>query len=565
MFRLLHTCLRHLFTRLLTTLLWLGLMLGVTAPASAQTTTLKTLVLYDAPAASVDANRLGKAYAIMLGNLLGHWNTTVDLVPVQTYTTGKLNSYDATFYIGSHYDLPLPTSFLTDVSATTKTVVWFKYNLWQYAWNPAFNFTARYGMAFNSLRGLNATPSAQAPAPGFFDTVSYKGQTLKKFYDYSASTGAVMADPDIGAITQQNPLPPALPISTVPVSISNPVTGESLPYIVRAGNFWYVADLPLSYIGPRDRYLVLCDQLHDMLGVTTPVNQRALVRFEDVSHLVTPSNTRALTDYLRPRNIPFGIAVVPHYRDPLGIYNNGVAEDVPFASSNTLRTALNYMLPRGGRMVAHGWTHQYAAVRNPWTGVSADDFEFWDNVNNRPLAEDSQAWALGRIDAAIQELGTGTYKPFAFEIPHYQGSPNAYAAVRQRFATSWGRLVYYTSTAAAQPDLTASNPDRDFAVGQFFPYVIRKDYYNNKVLPENLGNIEYDLGTLDPSSNYNYTAQDILLNADKATVVRDGWAVFFFHPFWLEASLGKPGLADFQAVITGITARGFVWTDPATL
>lgn len=551
---------------LLKTLLWLGLVFGAIAPSAAQTTTLKTLVLYDAPAAGVDANRLGKAYAIMLGNLLGHWNTAVDLVPVQSYTAGKLGGYDATFYIGSHYDLPLPASFMADVAATTKTVVWFKYNLWQYAWNPASNFTARYGMTFNGLRGMNAAPSALNPAPGFFDTVVYKTRTLRKHYDFNATTGAVAADPDVGSVTlAPPPPPPALPLSEVKVSISNPVTGETLPYIVKAGNLWYVADLPLSYIGPRDRYLVLCDQLHDMLGVTTPDSRRALVRFEDVSHLVTPSHTKTLTDYLRPRRIPFGIAVIPHYRDPLGVYNNGVPQDVPFSASSTLRTALDYMLPRGGRLVAHGWTHQYAAVRNPWTGVSADDFEFWDNVGNRPLPEDSYAWALGRVDAAIRELGQGTYKPFAFEIPHYQGSPNAYAAVRARFATSWGRLVYYTSAANTQPNLAAGNPDRDFAVGQFFPYVIRKDHYNNKVLPENLGNIEYDLGALDPSSNYNYTAQDILLNAGNATVVRDGFASFFFHPFWLDASLGKPGLADFKTVISGITSLGYVWVDPATL
>ena len=35
--------------------------------------------------------------------------------------------------------------------------------------------------------------------------------------------------------------------------MSNPKTGEQAPYVVRSGNFWYVADLPFSYIGPRDR------------------------------------------------------------------------------------------------------------------------------------------------------------------------------------------------------------------------------------------------------------------------------------------------------------------------
>ena len=36
----------------------------------------------------------------------------------------------------------------------------------------------------------------------------------------------------------------------------NPKTGETAPYVMRSGNFWYVADLPFSFIGPRDRYLV---------------------------------------------------------------------------------------------------------------------------------------------------------------------------------------------------------------------------------------------------------------------------------------------------------------------
>jgi uncharacterized protein YdaL len=544
--------LRHLLSALM-----LCCLLGTGIGAQAQTTALKALVLYDAPAAGVDGNRLGKAYAIMLRNLLGHWNTTVDLVPMQSYTAGKLEGYSATFYLGSYFDLQIPASFLIDVNATTKTVVWFKYNLWQYAGNTAFGFNAKYGMAFNGLRGLNAVPTAASPNPGFFDTVTYKGRPLTKYYEYRAATNTVMADPDIGVTS----IVDATKAQAV-VNISNPTTGEQLPYIVRSGNFWYVADLPLSYIGPRDRYLVLCDVLHDMLGVATPNSARALVRLEDVSNLVDPASTKALTDYMQPKGIKFGIAVIPRYRDPLGAYNGGVAQDVTFARATTLKSALNYMIPRGGRVVAHGWTHQYSNVKNPWTGVSGDDYEFWDIVNNRPVVGDSVAWALNRIDQAIKELGTSTYKPFCFEVPHYHASPNAYAAVRQRFATSWGRLVYFTSTV---PDLTATKADRDYAVGQFFPYVIRQDHYGNKVLPENLGNIEYDLGALDPSSNYDYTAQDILTNAANVKVVRDGFASFFFHPFWLEPEIAKPGLADFKTVIEGISALGFTWADPALL
>lgn len=544
---------------------FLWALLAWITPATAQTTAIKTLVLYDAPAATVDANKLGKAYAIMLRNLLGHWNTTVDMLPVQSYTTGRLANYDATFYIGSHYDNPVPATFLVDVHSSTKTVVWFKYNIWQYAWNSVFDFNTKYGLWFQDLRGMNAPPSATNPNPGFFSDVSYKGRTLTKYYDYNAITNTMAADPDVGATSILDPVK-----AQALVSIRNPAAGTELPYIVRSGNFWYVADLPLSYIGPRDRYLVLCDILHDMLGVNTPASKRALVRFEDVSFLVNPATTSTLTDELWNflvdgvrRPIPFGVAVIPRYRDPLGAYNGGVPQEVALANATQLKNALNYMKTRGGRFVAHGWTHQYSNVKNPWTGVSGDDFEFWNIVANTPTANDTVANATSRINSARNEMIAATYTPFAWEMPHYQASPRAYQAARSIFAKSWGRIVYYTSDTT--PNLAPGNANRDFAVGQFFPYVIQKDYYNNKVLPENLGNIEYDLGEIDPSSNYNYTAADILLNADMVSVVRDGFASFFFHPFWLEPEIDRPGLADFRAVINGITARGYTWVDPSTL
>jgi uncharacterized protein YdaL len=82
-------------------------------------------------------------------------------------------------------------------------------------------------------------------------------------------------------------------------------------------------------------------------------------------------------------------------------------------------------------------------------------------------------------------------------------------------------------------------------------------------VPESLGNIEYDIRTIDPTSNYNYTWQDIVTNAQYARTVRDGFASFFFHPFWLEPELGVPGFADFQKTIDGITQLGYTWVAPS--
>jgi uncharacterized protein YdaL len=134
------------------------------APAQAQTTPPKALVLYDAPPGT-QFEKMDLSYAIMLRNLLGHFDAQVDLVPVQNYTAGKVNNYNATFYLGSYYDNQVPVAFLQDTMSTAKTVVWFKYNLWQLAWNPAYNFTESKGINFAGLRGFDSAPSPSNRTP----------------------------------------------------------------------------------------------------------------------------------------------------------------------------------------------------------------------------------------------------------------------------------------------------------------------------------------------------------------------------------------------------------------
>jgi uncharacterized protein YdaL len=364
----------------------------------------------------------------------------------------------------------------------------------------------------------------------------------------------IKADPDLGAVTITTPT-----LATALVNVTNSATGQQLPYVTRSGNFWYVADMPFSYIGPRDRYLVLADMLHDMLGVNHPESHQALVRLEDVGAMVSVDAMKTLSDYLSGRKIPFSIAVIPHYVDAFGKYNDGVPQSIPLSQAPDLKASLNYARARGGEIVMHGYTHQYGKMNNPHTGVSGDDYEFWNIVANTPVAEDSTSWALGRLLAGAGELAQNGYQPVAWETPHYQGSALSSKAVPLVFKTTYQRVVYYTSD---KPNFNAAT-GKDFAVGQIFPYVIKKDYYGQRVIPESLGNIEYDIRAIDPTSNYNYTPADIYQNAQYALTVRDGFASFFFHPFWLEPSLNLPGFADFQKVIDGITQLGFTWVAPS--
>ena len=525
--------------------------------ASAQTTPAPILVLYDAPANDQYTN-LGKAYAIMLYNLLAHFNTTITMLPVQNYTAGMTEKYTATFYMGSYYANPIPAAFLSDVSTTQKTVVWFKYNLWELAWNTAYPFTSRYGINFVGLRGMNAAPSASAPNPGFFDTVTYKNQTMTKYYAFNATTGAISADPDIGVTSVADATK-----ATSLVTITNSVTKETAPYVIRSGNFWYFADMPFSYIGPRDRYLAMCDLLHDILGTNAPTLHRALVRLEDINATNTVTSINTLTDYLYSKKIPFSLATIPLYTDPNGVYNGGVSQTIHLVNATGLKSALNHALARGGKILMHGYTHQYSTIPNLINAVSANDFEFWLATQNRPVNEDSTQWAAGRLSSGLLELQLNGYFPFAWEAPHYQSSPLAIKAVPQYFKNTYQRVVYYTSDNPQT--LNATTVGHDFSVGQFFPYIIQKDYYNQRIIPENLGNVEYNICNIDPSSCLTYTAQDILTNANYALVVRDGFASFFFHPFWLEPELGTPGYTDFQTIITGITSLGYTWADASTV
>ncbi|WP_412025282.1 DUF2334 domain-containing protein [Burkholderia cepacia] len=523
--------------------------------AHAQATTAHTLVLYDNPA-NDPYSKLGLMYSIMLRNLLGHFNATVDLVPIQNYTAGMVANHDVTFYIGDYYNNPIPTAFMSDVMTATKTVVWFKYNLWQLAWNTAYTFNQTYGFSFQGIAGLNTTPSSSNPNPGFYDTVTYKNLPMVKYYAYNASTGAINADPDVG-LTQVIDATKAQAL----VTIKNSVSGATAPYVMRSGKLWYFADVPFSYIGPTDRYLVICDILHDILQTNAPVNHRALVRLEDLDAYTTTSSMTLLTNFLYSKRIPFTMATIPVYTDPNGYYNGGVPETIHLAQATGLKSALNYAIARGGSIVMHGYTHQYDSTPNLQNAVSGSDYEFWFAVQNRPVDEDSIPWAEARMAAGVLEFTLNGYKIVGWAAPQYQMSPNAAAATALTFPTTFQRAVYYTAT---NPQLGTGAPNQDFSAGQFFPYIINSDYYGERIIPENMGSIQYNICNIDPFSCITYTWQTLITNAQYGLAVRDGFASFFFHPYWLEPELGLPAYKDFQSLVNGIANLGYKFVDGTT-
>jgi uncharacterized protein YdaL len=152
-------------------------------------------------------------------------------------------------------------------------------------------------------------------------------------------------------------------------------------------------------------------------------------------------------------------------------------------------------------------------------------------------------------------------------VPHYKASPNASRAAAKVFPNTYQRVTYFTS----QDGSNLVPNGNDFSFGQFFPYVIYKDFYGQKVIPENIGNIEYDISACDSTSSVTYTADDLITNAAiSRSVIRDGFASFFFHPFWLDdfsqCGIAKgTGLSDFKRVIHEMGQQGYVWTDARSL
>jgi len=481
--------------------------------------TAKTLILYDTTG---DYGWLGEVYATQTANLSSHFGSWT-AAPVANYKAGDLSAYTALIYLGSTYDEPLPAAFLDDVIATTKPVTWVFDNIWQLAARDA---------GFAAARGFTS---------GTFDfaavaEVGYKGRKLTRdTTDRSGIMNLSITDPT--------------KVKTLATAVRP--DGSSFPWAVQSGNLTYVGEIPYAYVSHDDRYLAFADLLFDSLGNTgvSRERHRALVRIEDVGPDADPAELRAVADYLYAQKVPFSVAVIPRYRDPKGVQNNGKAQDYTLVQKPKVVAALKYMQQRGGTLIMHGYTHQFDNVANPYDGESANDFEFYlahVDANNSviydgPVPGDSVAWAASRISAAGLTFAlAGLGVPSTFEFPHYAGSALDYQAVNSAMGKRYDRGLYFPGV------LTGAKIDYTRQFGQFFPYTVR-DVYGSVIIPENLGNVEPDAFNNHPAR----LPADLLNSAARNLVVRDGVASFFYHPYL--------GTGHLKEMVTGIKAQGYTF------
>jgi uncharacterized protein YdaL len=538
---------------------------AVTAPSQAvtwgATGAATTLVLYDT---TNTWGWLGELYAIGAGNLATHFGK-VTAEPVVDYVSGQVNNYTATIYIGSTYNEPIPQTFLNDVLSTTKPVIWVGDNIWQLTGTSG----SAADTAFEAAYGWD-------PATSYFDTadtipsVSYKSQTFTR---NTLNTGGVLA-PHITTASQVSVLASANCTTTAGTATDcNEIaqsTGTSFPWAIDSSNLMYIGEVPLAYISQTDRYITFADLLFDYLSPKATPSHEALIRLEDLSPESSASNLTTWAAYLKSQGVPFSMAVIPDYLDPNGYYNNGVPVSETMAQSPAMVSALKTAVSDGGTIIEHGYTHQYSNVANPFTGVTADDFEFYrvqcsttatapynyvlpcsDSdyvIEEGPVSGDSQSWAAGRVTtgrALFSAAGLAT--PTIWETPHYAASAADYAGIDQTYKTRYDEELFFGG------ELTGGAINYSHVFGQFFPYEVH-DLYGSTIIPENLGDYE----PVAEYGNPTRTGQDIINEAQANLAVTQGVASFFIHSDYDPISV-------LEQVVTGLKALGYTFVSPATL
>ena len=409
-----------------------------------------------------------KGDALQLFQLLGHFDLQKKLVAASDYKTGECNSFDYVFFNGFSTGCQPPDKFLDDAYSYNGTLVWLNTGI--IAMNARHNLAEKYGFVPTSY---DSTAGFDAVVPTDRDFRFDKGDNYLTMISITNSTKVKIL---------ANAFAPHHIVS---------------PYAIHTGNLYLFGDSPFSYIGPTDRYIFFAEKLHDILNQEHPEFHAAMVRIEDVDPTEDPNSIRKITDLLYSENVPFLIAVVPLYVDP--------ANNVRIALSDKpdMVDALRYAEAHGASIVMHGVTHQYH-------GVSDNDYEFWDGTLNKPIANDNAAYVQQKLEIGVEELMRNGIYPLAWETPHYGASEIDYAAIAKVFSTAVEERIVMD--------------DLDYS--QYFPYIIQKDMYGEKIIPENVGYVP-----LGSSAEEEKAVQDILAAAKANLYVRDGYATAFFHPF----------------------------------
>jgi uncharacterized protein YdaL len=528
------------------------------------------------------ADKTGSINAIFLANLLGHWpEYEVRVKPIFDYQAGDADQCNATVYLGSSSDTEVPKTFLSDFFTTTKNIAWVGFGVQQLESNQ---FATTFGYRVAGALGLD---KSKGKTPGFFQNVIYKGKTFAKtFY----KEGNAFAGP-FEAVNYVK-LDESADGAAVLADLVHNKSNETKPYILRQQNKFLVADVPFSYIHEGDRYFVFADLLFDVLNEPAGrANSLAFVRLEDIHAFYEQDLLKATFETLRQNGVPISIAHIPVFADPFNAVGLGATKSPKSALEVDEFVRLVQELKQDDRnaIIWHGTTHQFGRQKNPWSGASGDDYEFWDAVRQRPIKGDSVNQVVDRLKLGLQVFDGYGVAPRYWVTPHYQASALDNAVFGRVFPWVVGRVTYYPSSvgssfvlkpttkdaAPAWPSVTEAGLDEVAAApnstpldrnsrngeGQLFPYEIYRDIYGQRVIPETLNYLS--LSTEEGGTVRD--VKDMLADAERNAVVRDYWASCFVHPYLFNTRENGGGgafvgdTARLKDLIVGLKQLGFTF------
>lgn len=535
---------------------------------------------------------MGRTYALFAQNLLGHFPAWQQIVsPIELYRAGDIETCAATLYFGSFFENAIPAAFYSDFAKTRKNVAWMGYSIWRY---PIETQRELFGHEYVRLTTLDRERLDPRGRPTFFRDIIYKGEKFSKFgEDVALRPGDWRSEVEFRAGFEQSllkpsPLPAQLEGVEVLAQAQHNGTGERIPYAIRKKNRFFVADIPFSFMHESDRMLVFADLLFDILGEKPRHDGKyAVVRLEDVHPGVPLYQLESLTRALEAEQVPVNISLIPMFFDPLSRAPRPI-RDREFVTMDRHPPFMDFIRSQQKKratFIWHGVTHQYGRHENPHNGITGADFEFWDAIRGRPVAEDSVDWVLGRLEDGWEVLRRAGLEPLIWLTPHYQASPLDYAIFARVFSWNMGRAVYYnhrlTGLPAARPEqpLTFSSQhatsaearrqafrgvhaeiEFDLWNGQMYPYEIYGDVHGQRLIPENLGNCQPFISAHVVRPR---TATEIIADARRNRVLRDVWASFFYHPFLVQTrDLGGEGAfpgdpSELRHLVREIKALGY--------
>lgn len=296
--------------------------------------------------------------------------------------------------------------------------------------------------------------------------------------------------------------------------------GISYPLIMKQEQSYYVAtsnllDWTSNYVG---------EMLFSYFGQQPKTDDTlAYLRLEDVHPAADPDQLKEIGEYLKEKEIPYMITLIPVYKDPK------TGETIHLKDKPELVDVLRYMQDNGASIVLHGYTHQF------YDSETGEGFEFWDVKTDNPIRQPNdkepktrgdfpsdeayeayiqkgeefeEAYIREHIEKGIEEAVEARLYPVAFEAPHYTMSQKGYEILSEYFTTYVGQLQLSDETwTGMHSPIFTSEPS--FLHGM-------------KLLPETIGFVE-------PGKPNQIAHMKEM--AVQSAALSDGMIGAFYHPY----------------------------------